>query len=132
MNITLIRTLVLYLLLLVTVRLMGKRQVAELSPAEFVVTMVLADLVSVPMQDNALPLVSGLVPLCTILAVELILSVLAARFPAVRRLLSGHPIVLVEHGSVNRKKLLSCRISPEELNQKLREKDCEAINEIRM
>ena len=131
MTITLIRTVLLYALLILTVRLMGKRQVAELSPAEFVVTMVLADLVSVPMQDNALPLVSGLVPLFTILALELILSVLATRFPAVRRILSGHPIVLVENGRLNKKKLFACRISTEELRQKLREKDVYELSQLR-
>ena len=75
MNITLIRTVLLYGLLILSVRLMGKRQVAEMEPAEFVVTMLLANLAAVPMQDNALPLISGLVPIFTILSLELMMAV---------------------------------------------------------
>ena len=63
MLISFLRTVVLYLLLIVTVRLMGKRQIGEMEPAEFVVTMLLANLAAIPMQDSAIPLLSGLVPL---------------------------------------------------------------------
>ncbi|MBR6377820.1 MAG: hypothetical protein IKS05_08645 [Oscillospiraceae bacterium] len=91
MTITLLRTVLLYGLLIFTVRLMGKRQVAEMEPAEFVVIMLLANLASVPMQDNGLPLLSGIVPMFTILGLELMLAVLSLKLLPVRRLLCGVP-----------------------------------------
>ena len=123
MNITLIRTVLLYSLLIFTVRMMGKRQVAEMEPAEFVVTMLLANLAAVPMQDNGLPLLSGLVPIFTILSLELILAVLSIRFIPVRKLLCGLPAILIRDGVIDQKSLGQSRVSLDELTQKLREKD---------
>lgn len=69
-----VRTIALYLVLIVCVRLMGKRQIGEMEPTEFVVTMLLANLAAIPMQDGAIPLYSGLVPILTVLGSELVLS----------------------------------------------------------
>ena len=74
-----LRTLVLYLVLILVIRLMGKRQIGQMEPAEFVVTMLVANLASIPMQDGGIPLFSGLVPILTVLGVELVLSWLALR-----------------------------------------------------
>ena len=123
MSITVIRTAALYGLLILAVRLMGKRQVAEMEPAEFVVTMLLANLAAVPMQDNALPLFSGVVPILTVLALELILAVLAMKFLPVRRLLNGVPALLIRDGRIDQRALAASRVSLDELEQKLREKD---------
>ena len=123
MNITLIRTVLLYGLLILTVRLMGKRQVAEMEPAEFVVTMLLANLAAVPMQDNGLPLFSGVIPIFTILSLELILAVLSMKFIPLRKLLCGVPTLLIREGVVDQKALRASRVSVDELTQKLREKD---------
>lgn len=123
MTITLIRTALLYGLLILSVRLMGKRQVAEMEPAEFVVTMLLANLAAVPMQDNGLPLLSGVVPILTILALELILAVLSMKFLPLRRLLCGVPTLLIRDGVIDQKALSASRVSLDELEQKLREKD---------
>lgn len=121
MFISYIRAVVLYLLLILAVRLMGKRQVGELEPAEFVVAMLLADLASVPMQDIGIPLLSGVIPIVTVLAVELILSVLAMRSRRVRRFLTGQPVVLMEDGRILQKNLERTRLTVEELVQHLRE-----------
>lgn len=123
MCITLIRTSLLYALLILAVRLMGKRQVAELEPAEFVVTMLLANLASVPMQDNGLPLLSGILPIFTVLSLELILAVVSMRLPFVRRMLNGVPTLLIRDGRIDQKALAASRVSLDELEQKLREKD---------
>ncbi len=123
MTVSLIRTFLLYTLLIVAVRLMGKRQVAEMEPAEFVVTMLLANLASVPMQDNGLPLLSGLVPIFTILGMELIVAVLTARFVPLRRVLCGRPSILIRNGGIDQRAMETSRVSAEELFQKLREKD---------
>lgn len=70
-----LRTILLYLILILVVRLMGKRQIGEMEPAEFVVTMLIANLAAIPMQDSGIPLLSGLVPILTVLGVQLILAV---------------------------------------------------------
>ena len=85
MFISYIRAMILYLLLVLAVRLMGKRQIGQLEPTEFVVAILIADLASVPMQDIGIPLLSGILPILTVLAIELILSVLALRFRRIRR-----------------------------------------------
>lgn len=131
MNISLIRTLLLYGLLILSIRLMGKRQVAEMEPAEFVVTMLLANLASVPMQDNALPLISGLVPIFTVLSLELILAVLSMKFIPMRKLLCGVPTLLIRDGVIDQKAMRSSRVSLDELNQKLREKDVFDLAQVR-
>ena len=123
MRITVIRTGLLYGLLILAVRLMGKRQVAEMEPAEFVVTMLLANLAAVPMQDNGLPLISGVAPIFTILGLELILAVLSMKLLPVRRLLNGVPTLLIRDGRIDQKALGMSRVSLDELQQKLREKD---------
>ncbi len=123
MSITVIRTGLLYGLLILAVRLMGKRQVAEMEPAEFVVTMLLANLAAVPMQDNGLPLISGVAPIFTILGLELILAVLSMKLLPIRRLLNGVPTLLIRDGRIDQKALGISRVSLDELQQKLREKD---------
>ena len=115
MLICLIRTVSLYFLLIAVIRLMGKRQLGEMGPLEFVVAILIADLASVPMQDLAIPLLSGIIPILTILAAELLLSVLCYRFPMWRRLFSGKPVILMENGTLLQKNLSKTRITPDEL-----------------
>ena len=116
-----IRTAVLYGMLILSVRLMGKRQVAEMEPAEFVVTMLLANLAAVPMQDNGLPLLSGVVPILTVVGLELVLAVLSMKLMPVRRMLNGVPTLLIRNGRIDQRALAASRISLDELEQKLRE-----------
>ena len=121
MFISYIRSMILYLLLVLAVRLMGKRQIGQLEPTEFVVAILIADLASVPMQDLGIPLLSGVLPILTVLAIELILSVLALRFRRIRRFLSGNPILLMENGRILTKNLEKTRLTVDELVQHLRE-----------
>ena len=123
MLLTYIRTIVLYLILIAVIRLMGKRQVGQMEPSEFVVTMLIANLASIPMQDGAIPLYSGVVPILTILGVELLLSGLSLRSIRLRRLLCGKPVILIENGKILQENLRSTRVSLDELSGHLREKD---------
>ena len=95
------RTAILYLLLIVSVRLMGKRQVGQMEPSEFVVTMLVANLAAIPMQDEGIPLFTGLVPILTVLGAELVLSALfwaaalpkTLSVPAVKRPVLPHILI---------------------------------------
>ena len=118
-----IRTIILYLVLILVIRLMGKRQIGQMEPAEFVVTMLVANLAAIPMQDGAIPLYSGLVPILTVLGVELVLSVLSLRSMKLRKLLCGKPVILIENGQLLQDNLRKTRITLDELSGHLREKD---------
>ena len=118
-----IRTIILYLILIAVIRLMGKRQIGQMEPSEFVVTMLVANLASIPMQDGGIPLFSGLVPILTVLGVELVLSALSMKNLRLRKLLCGKPVILIENGNILQKNLKKTRITLDELIGHLREKD---------
>ncbi len=118
-----LRTVVLYLVLIFAVRLMGKRQIGEMEPAEFVVTMLIANLASIPMQDGAIPLYSGLVPILTVLGMELVLSGLILKNVKFRKLLNGKPVILINNGKLIQENLRRTRITLDELTCALREKN---------
>ncbi len=117
------REIVVYLVQILVVRLMGRRQVGQMEPSELVVAMLIADLASVPMQDGGIPLYTGLVPIFTVLGLELILSALCLRSLKLRKLLCGKPVILIENGNIMQKNLWKTRITLDELHGHLREKD---------
>ena len=118
-----VRTILLYLVLIAVVRLMGKRQIGQMEPSEFVVTMLVANLASIPMQDGGIPLFSGVVPIVTVLGLELVLSALSMKSTKIRKLLCGKPVILVENGNILQQNLKKTRITLDELTGHLREKD---------
>ncbi len=118
-----IRSIILYLILIATIRLMGKRQIGQMEASEFVVTMLVANLASIPMQDGGIPLFSGIVPILTVLGAELLLSALCLRSIWLRKLLCGKPVILIENGRILRENLKRTRVTLDELSGHLREKD---------
>ena len=118
-----IRTVILYLVLILVVRIMGKRQIGQMEPSEFVVTMLLANLAAIPMQDSAVPLYTGLIPLLTVLGVELVLAMLSMKSICFRKILCGKPVILIENGNILQSNLKKTRITLDELTGHLREKD---------
>ena len=123
MALSYVRTILLYLVLIGVVRLMGKRQIGQMEPSEFVVTMLVANLAAIPMQDGGIPLFSGFVPIVTVLGVELVLSALSMKSVRVRKLLCGKPVILIENGNILQQNLKKTRITLDELTGHLREKD---------
>ena len=117
------RTIILYLILILAIRLMGKRQIGQMEPAEFVVTMLVANLASIPMQDGGIPLFSGVVPILTVLGMELALSALSLKSNRIRKILCGKPVILIENGNILQQNLRKTRITLDELTGHLREKD---------
>lgn len=116
------RTIVLYLILILVIRLMGKRQIGQMEPSEFVVTMLVANLASIPMQDGAIPLYSGIVPILTVLGAELLLSFLSLKSIIIRKLLCGKPVILIENGNILQENLRKTNVTLDELTGHLREK----------
>ena len=123
MLISYIRAAFLYLVLILSVRLMGKRQIGQMEASEFVVTMLVANLASIPMQDAAIPLYSGLVPILVVLGLELTLSGLILRSVVIRRFFCGKPIILIDNGKILLENLRRTRVTLDELTGHLRQKD---------
>ncbi len=120
MVITFLRTVILYLLIVVGVRLLGKRQIGELEPSELVLALLIADLAAVPMQDLGIPLLAGIVPILTLLCLTTIFSILNLRSTAFRALLCGKPSILVQNGRIDQHELRRNRLTLDELTEELR------------
>ena len=123
MTISVIRTVILYLLLMLAMRLMGKRQLGELQPSELVVTLLLSDLAAVPMQENGLPLLNGVLPILVLVSLELLLSGAMLKFPAINKLVGGTPVPVIKDGVVDTCALKSLRMTVEDLEEALRQQD---------
>ena len=117
------RTVILYVALIAVIRLMGKRQIGQMEPSEFVVTMLVANLAAIPMQEEDMPLLSGLVPMLIVLIMELTFSYLSMKSIRLRKLLCGKPVILIENGKVIQKNLRKTLVTLDELSGHLREKD---------
>ena len=115
-----VRTVILYLLIIAGVRLMGKRQVGELEPSELVLSLIIADLAAVPMQDFGIPLLAGIIPILTLLALTMMLSVLTMKCVAFRTLLCGRPSVIIRRGTIDQGEMRRNRLTVDELLEELR------------
>ena len=131
MIVSYVRTIILYALLILAIRLMGKRQIGQMEASEFVVTMLVANLASIPMQDEGIPLFFGMIPILTVLGMELCLSALSLRSIRLRRLLCGKPVILIENGRILQENLRNTRVTMDELTGLLRLKDVLDLRSVR-
>lgn len=129
--VALIRTVILYLLLIAGLRLMGKRQVGELEPSELVVSLLIADLAAVPMQDFGIPLLTGVIPIVTLLCLTMILSVLTMKSLTLRTLLCGRSSIVVRNGVPDQREMRRNRYTVDELLEELRIKGYTDLSRIR-
>lgn len=120
MAIIFIRTLILYFTILVSMRIMGKRQLGEMELSEFIVAALVADLAATPLQDIGTPLLNGLVPILTLFSLELIIAGLSMRSMKVRRFVFGKPEIIIENGKIDQEKMHKNRFTLDELMQELR------------
>ena len=120
MLIILVRTIILYFVVILATRLMGKRQIGELQPSEFVIAIMISDVASIPMQNTGVPIISGIVPILTLLVGELIVSFVSLKSRSVRRMLSGKPSVLICHGKIDEDEMRKQRFTIEDLMEELR------------
>ena len=114
------RTVILYFLLMVGLRLMGKRQIGELEPSELVLTLIISDLASVPMQDFGIPLVNGVFPIVTLLCLSMLLSFFSLKSIRFRKLVCGCPAVIIRDGKILQNNMARNRITVDELLEELR------------
>ena len=131
MIITFIRTIILYLLVVVSMRLMGKRTIGELQPNELVIAIMISDLASIPMQSTDAPLLSGIIPILTLIAIEVFLSFGALKSKKFRKILCGEPTDIVNDGEINIKHMKDLRFSRTDLLEELRQQGCDDISEVK-
>ena len=122
MVIAFLRTIILYAFIIIGIRLMGKRQVGELEPSELVLALLISDLAAVPMQDFGIPLLTGLIPILTLLCLTMALSVLTMKSVRFRAVLCGRPSVIVENGKLRQREMQKNRFTLDELMEELRMK----------
>ena len=125
------RTIILYILIMIGLRLMGKRQIGELEPSELALTMMISDLAAVPMQDFGIPLLSGIIPLTTLLVMTMLFSQFSLFSLRFRALVCGTPSVLIRQGVVQQEAMRKNRYTLDELLEELRGQGYSGISQIK-
>ncbi|ENK0557904.1 DUF421 domain-containing protein [Clostridium botulinum] len=120
MFIVLIRTIILYLLVILSMRLMGKKQIGELEPFELAITIMISELASLPMQDSRIPLLHGIVPILTLLILQNLFSLIQLKSEKIRSLINGEPSILIEKGKIDFQELKNQRFNINDLMEELR------------
>lgn len=126
MSIMLIRSVVIYIFVLVVIRLMGKRQIGEMQPFEFVITLIIADLACIPMAELAVPLVHGIVPIFSLLILHFLICVLSRKSMKMRYLLSGRPAIVMSPRGVNYQELKKLNMTLDDFIEAMR--GCDVFN----
>ncbi len=130
MFVTLIRTVILYVFAIVSVRVMGKRQIGELQPSDLVVTLLISQIISIPIQDTDIPLVNTLIPIFLLVGFEILTSVFNMKSIKFRTFMQGHPVVIISDGVLNQKLLKELRFTVDDLLESLRQKDVFDISQV--
>lgn len=130
MLISFLRTIIMYLTIVVALRIMGKRQVGQLEPAELVITMLISDLAAIPIGHVSIPLMHGIIPVVTLIILEAFISFINLKSRKFRKWISGTPVVLIRNGKVFEKELESLRLNIDDLMEELRSNGCADVTEI--
>lgn len=124
------RTIILYLIVIIVVRMMGKRQVGELQPFEFAITIMISALAAIPMEDIGIPLLFGLIPIFLLLSFQVIISIIAMKSTKARSFICGRPRILIENGKLVERELRNSIININDLLEQLRLKGYPSIADV--
>ena len=130
MTVNFLRTMILYIVIVIAVRIMGKRQIGELSPTELVITILISNIATLPIEDTNIPLTAGLISIFTLVACEVLVSGVLLKSPKMRKMVSGSPKVLIRDGVIDQKQLSTLRLSIDDLTAQLRGQGCFDINQV--
>lgn len=115
-----VRTIILYALVLVVMRCMGKREISQLQPFELVISIIIADLATMPMADSGIPILNGIIPILGLLMMHIIISILNLKSTTVREIICGKPRILVNKGKIDEKAMIKENFTINELQERLR------------
>lgn len=132
MLIVFFRAVILYILIVISIRLMGKRQIGELQPSELVITLLLSNIATLPIEDMTIPMSMGIVPIFTLVCLDVILSHCSLKFRGLRKLICGSPKIVVSRGIIDQKQLKDLRFSVDDLLESLRSMGIFDINEVQL
>ena len=130
MLVTLIRTVILYLVIIVALRIMGKRQIGQLQPSELVVTILISNSATLPIEDTNIPLLGGLIPILVLVCLEVFTSFIGIKSQRARKLISGTPAFVIKNGVIDQKRLRDLRFSTDDLMEELREQNVFDIRDV--
>lgn len=130
MLVTFVRSIVLYIIILIVMRLMGKREIGQLQPFELVVAILIADLASIPMADTGIPIQNGIIPILGLLVMDLIISMLNMKSIRAREIISGKPTILIYRGKINENALRKERFTINELEERLRGSNVPSLGDV--
>lgn len=130
MSVVFLRAVILYVLLIFTVRLMGKRQIGELQPSELAITILISNIATLPVEDTGLPLLTGIVPIVTLASLDVIMSWLGMKSRLVRRFTCGKPVIIINNGVLDQKSMRSIRFTIDDLSESLRSQGIFDISEV--
>lgn len=130
MFIVLIRTAILYILVFITMRIMGKREIGQLEPFDFTLTIMISNLATIPMEDTRMPLLNGIIPIITLLTLEILFSLVQLKSQKIRSVLTGNPSILIKNGKINIKELDSQKFDINDLFEEIRLKGYLNISDI--
>ncbi len=120
MLIVFIRAILLYILIIFSIRLMGKRQLGELAPSELVVTILVSNIATLPIEDINIPLVMGVIPILTLVCLDVLMSLVTLKFRSVRKLVSGSAKIIISDGKIDQAMLKELRFSTDDVMESLR------------
>ena len=123
MLINFVRSIIIYVIVLIVMRLMGKREIGQLQPFELVISIMIADLASIPMTDPGVPIFNGIVPILGLLAMHLVITVLNLKSVNIRKFTCGKPTILMYRGKIDEESMKKERFTISELQERLRGKD---------
>ena len=130
MLITFFRAIVLYILVLIVMRLMGKREIGQLQPFELAISIMIADLAAVPMAETGVPLTNGIMPILGLLVMHLVISIINMKSSRAREIICGKPSILIYRGKVDQKVLKKERFTINELEERLRDNSIFNIGDV--
>lgn len=120
MLVSFLRSLILYIIVIFGLRIMGKRQLGQLQPSELVITILISNIATLPIENSDVPLILGIIPILTLMCFEVILSVLTLKSIRFRRLIWGNTRILIQKGKINQQELSNLRYSVDDLMEQLR------------
>jgi len=120
MFITIVRTVILYLTVVLAIRIMGKRQVGDLQPGELVVTILVSEIAAIPIQDINQPVITGVVAIFTLVILEILISILSMKFQWTRKMVNGNSAVIIKDGKIDQKLMKKLRVTVLDLMEVLR------------
>ena len=129
--ISMIRTIILFVLIITAMRIMGKRQLGEMEPTELVVTLLISDLATLCMQDPENPLINSVLPIFVLVIVEILISALMLRFPRLRGMVGGRYSVIVDRGKIDQKEMRKAQMTVEELMEAVRQNGLVSLDEVK-